>query len=176
MFTWALHWSISWARLIQSIPSQRIYVRSILVLSYLRWGLPSGLLSGFSTKILYAVSFPPYMLHALLISSSLSSSFYLNLVKSYKLWSSSLHNILHPVTMSTPLSPYIHSNLFWNTVSLCSSLPLMSETRFYTHTCHTVIKGFCLLRNKILSTVWNESSHNSLWYSLKVKLSLFLSN
>jgi hypothetical protein len=38
-----------------------------------RLGLPSGLFpSGFPTKILYAFLFSPYVLHALLISSSLT--------------------------------------------------------------------------------------------------------
>jgi hypothetical protein len=33
MFTRALHWSLSWARSIQSIPSHPISLRSILILS-----------------------------------------------------------------------------------------------------------------------------------------------
>jgi hypothetical protein len=45
MFTRALHWSLSWARSIQSILSHPISLRSILILStHLRLGLPSGLL------------------------------------------------------------------------------------------------------------------------------------
>jgi hypothetical protein len=53
VFTRALHWSLSWAISIQSIPS---YLRSILILStHLHLGLASGLLpSGFPTDILYA--------------------------------------------------------------------------------------------------------------------------
>jgi hypothetical protein len=53
--TRALHWSLSWVRLIQSIPSYPISLRSILILStHLRVGLPSGLFpSGFPTNILY---------------------------------------------------------------------------------------------------------------------------
>jgi hypothetical protein len=61
VFTRALHWSLSWARSIQSIPSQPISPRTILILStYLRLGLPSGLFpSGFPTNILYAFLFYP---------------------------------------------------------------------------------------------------------------------
>jgi hypothetical protein len=61
MFTRALHWSLSWARSIQSTPSHPISLRYILILStHLRLGLPSGhLSSGFPTNILYAFLFSP---------------------------------------------------------------------------------------------------------------------
>jgi hypothetical protein len=51
-FTRALHWSLSWARSIQSLPSHPTSLRSILIVStHLRLGLPSGLLpSGFPGK------------------------------------------------------------------------------------------------------------------------------
>jgi hypothetical protein len=54
VFTRDLHWSLSWARSIQSIPSHPISLRSILILStHLLLGLPSGLVpSGFPTNIL----------------------------------------------------------------------------------------------------------------------------
>jgi hypothetical protein len=53
VLTRALHWSLSWARPIQSILSHLICLRSILILpSHLRLGFPSGLLlSGFPTNI-----------------------------------------------------------------------------------------------------------------------------
>jgi hypothetical protein len=45
VFTRALHWSLSWARSIRSIPSHPISLRFILLLStHLRFGLPNGLL------------------------------------------------------------------------------------------------------------------------------------
>jgi hypothetical protein len=51
VFTRALHWSISWARSIQSISSHFIFLRSILILSaHLRLGLTSGL---------FLLAFPP---------------------------------------------------------------------------------------------------------------------
>jgi hypothetical protein len=43
MFTRALHWSLSWARSIQCIPSKSNSLRSTLILStHLRLGFPSG--------------------------------------------------------------------------------------------------------------------------------------
>jgi hypothetical protein len=53
VFTRALHWSVSWARLIQSIPPHPTSLRSILILHfYLR--IPSSHFpSGFPTKTLY---------------------------------------------------------------------------------------------------------------------------
>jgi hypothetical protein len=57
VLTRALHWSLSWARSIQSIPSFPINLRSILILStHLRHGFTSGLFpSGVLTNI-----FPPF--------------------------------------------------------------------------------------------------------------------
>jgi hypothetical protein len=68
-FTRALHWSLSWARSSQSISSHPISLRSILILfNNLRLGLPSGLFYINSSS-------PPFVLHALPISSSLTWSF-----------------------------------------------------------------------------------------------------
>jgi hypothetical protein len=70
VFTRTLHWSLSWARSIQSILSNPISQGSILILySYLRVGVPSCLFpSGFSADILYAFFLPhscyiPYSSH-----------------------------------------------------------------------------------------------------------------
>jgi hypothetical protein len=50
VFTRALHWSLSWPRSIQSIPSHPISLRSTLMLSTnLSLGLPSGLFTSFVT-------------------------------------------------------------------------------------------------------------------------------
>jgi hypothetical protein len=53
-FTRVRHLSLSWARLIQSMPLHTTFRRSVLILSYhLLLGIPSGLfLSGFPTKTL----------------------------------------------------------------------------------------------------------------------------
>jgi hypothetical protein len=63
VFTIALHWSLSWARSIQSIPSHYISLRSGLIVStHLRLGLPSCILpSGFPTNIQYAFLFFPIL-------------------------------------------------------------------------------------------------------------------
>jgi hypothetical protein len=60
-FTRARHLSLSWARLIQSMPAHPTSRRSILILSsHLRLGLPGGPLpSGFPTKALYALLLSP---------------------------------------------------------------------------------------------------------------------
>jgi hypothetical protein len=60
-FTRARHVSLSWARLIQSMPPHPTSRRSILILSsHLRLGLSSGHLpSGFPTKALYAPLLSP---------------------------------------------------------------------------------------------------------------------
>jgi hypothetical protein len=55
----ALHWSLSWARSIQSIPSHLSKIYSNIV-HHLRLGLPSGLFpSGFPINILYAFLVSP---------------------------------------------------------------------------------------------------------------------
>jgi hypothetical protein len=60
VFTRVLHWSLSWARSIQSISSHPISLSSILILSaHLHLGLYSDLFpSGVTTNILYAFLFP----------------------------------------------------------------------------------------------------------------------
>jgi hypothetical protein len=77
MFTRALHWSLSWARWIHSIPPHTTSLRFILTFSYhLRLGLPSGPSScGFPNHVLYPSSSPPWVLHALPFSSFLIRSF-----------------------------------------------------------------------------------------------------
>jgi hypothetical protein len=60
MFTRAFHWSLSTARLIQSIPPHPISLRFVLIQSaQLHLGLPSGLfLSGFPTNVIQHSSSP----------------------------------------------------------------------------------------------------------------------
>jgi hypothetical protein len=74
VFTRALHWSLSWARSLQSIPSHPISLRSILMLpTHLRLGLPSGSFLLVLTPISYMHSSSlQFVLTALPISSSLT--------------------------------------------------------------------------------------------------------
>jgi hypothetical protein len=72
----ARHWSLSWARSIQPIAPQSIYLRTTFILpSHLHLGIPNGLFpSAFLTKTLYAFLFSPSVLYALPILSNLTWS------------------------------------------------------------------------------------------------------
>jgi hypothetical protein len=71
VLTRSCHWSLSWARWIQSTSSHCISLRSVILSSYPCLGLSSGLFSSsFPTRILYAF----LISHMLLFSSSVSSS------------------------------------------------------------------------------------------------------
>jgi hypothetical protein len=78
VFTRTIHWSLHWARSIQSVSPHPISLRSILILStYLRLGLHSSLFpSGVRTNIIYTLLFSPFVLHAIPNSAFLTWSFY----------------------------------------------------------------------------------------------------
>ena len=118
------HLSVSWASPIQSIYTHPTSWRSILILStHLRLGLPSGLLpSGFPTRTLYITLSSPIRAtcpaHLILIDFITRTI----LGEEYKLFSSSLCNLLHSPVTSSLLGPNILlTTMFSNTLSFLSS-------------------------------------------------------
>jgi hypothetical protein len=116
------HFSLSWARLIQSIPPHSISLRSTLTVpAHPRLGFHSGLfLSIFPTNTLstfHATCLTHLTLVDLIILIIINEG--------YKLWSYSLCSFIHP-----PVTSPLLSTLFPNTLSPCTSH--MSETKFHT--------------------------------------------
>jgi hypothetical protein len=109
-FTSARHLSLSWTSLVQSIPPHPTVWRSILILfSYLRLGLPSGLFpSGFPTKTQYMPLLFPIRAAcpAHLILLDFMTRTYIRW--EYRSLNSSLCSFLHyPVTKSLSGSKYL---------------------------------------------------------------------
>jgi len=111
VFTRACHWSLSWANWIQSITSDPIFLRSILILSSnLCLGLQSGLFhAGFPTNIVNAFLICPVRLILLDLIT------WIIFGEVYKLCRSLLCSLLHPSAVSSlldqcrPRSDVFHS-------------------------------------------------------------------
>jgi hypothetical protein len=127
VLTRVLHWSLSWARLIQSIPSHPISLRFILkVFTHLSLGLPSGLFhSSFPINILHAFlphscympcpSHPPWLDH---------SNYTWRRVQVMKLIMQFSPTSSHFISLWFKYSP---QHLFSNTLSLRSSLNIKDQ-------------------------------------------------
>jgi hypothetical protein len=128
MLTKALHLSLSWARLLQSIRSQSISLRSILILSIqLRLGLPGGS---------FFLAFPPISYSLLLISHSC----YMH-CPSRPPWLDHLNHswgwlqfmkpvlciLLHPSVIGSLFVSNILNKLFSDTFSICSFLNVRDQ-------------------------------------------------
>jgi hypothetical protein len=102
------HLFLSWASPIQSIYPHPTSWRSVLIFTYLRLGLPSGLLpSGFPTKTLYTPLSSPTRatcpIHLILLYFITRKI----LGEEYRSFSSSLCNLLHSPVTSWLLGPNI---------------------------------------------------------------------
>jgi len=125
IFATACHWFLFWARSIHPIS-----LRSILILfSQLCLGPPRGLFpSGFPTKMFYAFSI--YPMHATCLIHLILIGFITLIIfgEAQKLWSFSLHSLLHPpATLSLLGTNILLSTMFSNTCNLCSSLTLRDQ-------------------------------------------------
>jgi len=104
------------------------------IYSHLCIGLLSGLLlSSFPTKMLCA--FPIFPMHAA-CSDYLIFLHLITLISfgdTYKLWNAPLCSLLHPPTTSSSLDPNVLLSTLFSISSICV-LPLVWETKFYTHT------------------------------------------
>jgi hypothetical protein len=179
-FTRALHLYLSRARPIPPTPLNPISARSILMLStHLRIGLPSGLYpSGFPTNNLYAFLFSPvYVTCSMIIlckirgfhggdlqephgeTSQMTPFFMIILIKlgeEYKSCSSSLCNVLHPPVTHFLFGPNILiSNLFSNTLSLCSYLNVRDQASQPYRTTGKIIVLYILIF-RLFDSKWEE--------------------
>jgi hypothetical protein len=124
MFTRAFHWSLSWARCIQSTLSQPISARYILISSHLYLGHLSGLFPlGFLTKILYTflilpmcAAYPTHLVDLDLITLKTFGKEY-QLMKLLIIQSFPVSCYFLPLTLNNLLS-----TLSSNILSICSSI------------------------------------------------------
>jgi hypothetical protein len=117
-------------RPIQSTSPHPTSPRSILTLStHLRFGLPSGIFpSGLPTNSPYAFLFSPIRASCHVHPILFHFIFLIILGEDYKLRSSSSCSLFHPpVTAFLLVRDILHSTLFSNILSLCSSLSVRDQ-------------------------------------------------
>jgi hypothetical protein len=140
--------SISCASSIQSIPPHCTSWRSILILSsYLRLGLPSGLFpSGLPIKTLYTPLLSPIRAtcpaHLILLDFTNQTI----LDEEYRFWNSLLRIFFHFLVTLFHLGPNIHlNNLFSNTLSLRSFLNVNDQVSHLYKTKGKIIVLYILI-------------------------------
>jgi hypothetical protein len=131
VFTRTRHWSLSWARLIHAISPHIIDLGSRSF-----WWFLSFWLSHQKPMCIALVLHASYMP----CPHSLDLIILIILGEDCKLWSSSLCSFLQPpVTLSLFGPNILLSTLFWNTLSLCSSLNVRGQVSYPYKTAAKII-------------------------------------
>jgi hypothetical protein len=147
MFIRSLHWSLSWARSIQSIPPHPISLKyNLLQSSQLCLGLSSSLFPyGVPTKILYTFLVSPNRARCPVHLILLDLIILIILGEEYKLWGSSLCSFLQPPVTSSLFGPNILLNtLFSDTLNQCSSLNVRDQVSHPYRTTGKIIVFYIL--------------------------------